>query len=105
MKSYERSLIEPNTTNIVKSDDLTNELFKDTYVFSFLDKNLKKVVVSVTEDKLLSLSIFDRLSTDYQVSEITLDQDHINFLASIMLEFTKKGNLDKLKKKLGQANE
>ena len=39
MKSYERSLIEPNTTNIVKSDDLTNELFKDTYVFSFLDKN------------------------------------------------------------------
>ena len=39
MKSYERSLIEPNTTNIVKSDDLTNELFKDTYVFDFLDKN------------------------------------------------------------------
>ena len=39
MKSFERSLIEPNTTNVVKSDDLTNELFKDTYVFSFLDKN------------------------------------------------------------------
>lgn len=39
LKAYERSLIEPNTTSIVKSDDLANELFKDTYVFSFLDKN------------------------------------------------------------------
>ena len=42
MKSYERSLIEPDTTQIVKSDDLSNELFKDTYVFNFLDKeNIK----------------------------------------------------------------
>ena len=39
MASYERSLIEPTTSNITKSDDLTNELFKDTYVFDFLDKN------------------------------------------------------------------
>ena len=39
MASYERSLIEPTTSNIVKSDDLSNELFKDTYVFDFLDKN------------------------------------------------------------------
>ena len=39
MKAYERSLIEPNTTTVVKSNDLTNELFKDTYVFNFLDKN------------------------------------------------------------------
>ena len=39
MKAYERSLIEPTTSNITKSDDLTNELFKDTYVFDFLDKN------------------------------------------------------------------
>ena len=38
MKAYERSLIEPETTNIIKSDDLTNELFKDTYAFNFLDK-------------------------------------------------------------------
>ena len=42
MKSYERSLIEPDTINIVKSDDLSNELFKDTYVFDFIDKkNIK----------------------------------------------------------------
>ena len=38
MKSYERSLIEPTTSTSVKSDDLSNELFKDTYVFDFLDK-------------------------------------------------------------------
>ena len=41
MKTYERSLIESNTTSIVKSDNLTNELFKDTYVFNFLDKKKK----------------------------------------------------------------
>ena len=39
LKAYERSLIEPSTTSIIKSDDLTKELFKDTYVFDFLDKN------------------------------------------------------------------
>jgi len=39
MKAYERSLIKPNTTTVVKSNDLTNELFKDTYVFNFLNKN------------------------------------------------------------------
>ena len=38
MKAFERSLIEPSTTTVVKSDDLSNELFKDTYVFDFLDK-------------------------------------------------------------------
>ena len=38
MKAYERSLIEPNTTPAVKSDDSINEIFKDTYAFNFLDK-------------------------------------------------------------------
>ncbi len=42
MKAYERSLINPTTSNNIKSNDLTNELFKDTYVFDFLDKeNIK----------------------------------------------------------------
>ena len=42
LKSYERSLIEPTTSVSIKSDDLSNELFKDTYVFNFLDKeNIK----------------------------------------------------------------
>ena len=38
LKAYERSLIEPITTEIMKSDDLNKELFKETYVFDFLDK-------------------------------------------------------------------
>ena len=40
MKAYERSLIEPITTEVINtsSEDLINELFKDTYVFDFLDK-------------------------------------------------------------------
>ena len=39
MKSYERSLINPIKTEVIeKSDDLINEIFKDTYVFDFLDK-------------------------------------------------------------------
>jgi predicted nuclease of restriction endonuclease-like (RecB) superfamily len=42
MKAYERSLIKPSTTSIVKSDDLTKELFKDTYVFDFIDKEKVK---------------------------------------------------------------
>lgn len=39
MKAYERSLINPTTTEAINNSlDLTNELFKDTYVFDFLDK-------------------------------------------------------------------
>ena len=39
LKLYERSLIKPDTTPIVKSDDSINEIFKDTYVIEFTDKN------------------------------------------------------------------
>ena len=40
LKAYERSLIEPDTSPIItSSQDLTNELFKDTYVFDFIDIN------------------------------------------------------------------
>ena len=54
LKAYERSLIEPTTTEIVQTstDEIVNELFKDTYVFEFLDrekikseKDLKKQMV------------------------------------------------------------
>ena len=38
MKRYERSLIEPITSPVVKSNDSINELFKDTYVFDYVDK-------------------------------------------------------------------
>jgi len=40
LKAYERSLIEPETSpDITASNELTNELFKDTYVFDFIDIN------------------------------------------------------------------
>lgn len=41
LRAYERSLIEPTTTEILNAsnDELVNELFKDTYVFDFLDRN------------------------------------------------------------------
>ena len=40
LKAYERSLIEPETSpDIATSNELTNELFKDTYVFDFIDIN------------------------------------------------------------------
>ena len=42
MKAYERSLIEPDTTEVVKSGDSIKELFKDTIVIDFLDKNKLK---------------------------------------------------------------
>ncbi len=38
LKAYERSLIKPSVTETIKSDDLSKELFKDTYVFDFIDK-------------------------------------------------------------------
>ena len=45
MKAYERNLIEPTTTEIVhaSNDELINELFKDTYVFDFLDRDKSKL--------------------------------------------------------------
>ena len=40
LKAYERSLIEPEISpDITTSNELTNELFKDTYVFDFIDIN------------------------------------------------------------------
>ena len=45
MKSYERSLVNPITTEVITtSEDLTNELFKDTYVFDFVDKEKMKMI-------------------------------------------------------------
>ena len=38
-QAYERNLIEPSTSISVKSDDSTNEIFKDVYVFDFLNEN------------------------------------------------------------------
>ena len=55
LKAYDRSLIEPTTSNITKSDDLSNELFKDTYVFDFLDKN------NIKNEKALKDQMIDNI--------------------------------------------
>ena len=55
LKAYDRSLIEPTTSNITKSDDLSNELFKNTYVFDFLDKN------SIKNEKGLKDQMIDNI--------------------------------------------
>ena len=55
LKAYDRSLIEPTTSNITKSNDLSNELFKDTYVFDFLDKN------SIKNEKDLKDQMIDNI--------------------------------------------
>ena len=55
LKAYERSLIEPTTTDVVKSDDLTSELYKDTYVFDFIDKN------KINNERDLTNSLIDNI--------------------------------------------
>ncbi len=55
MKAYERSLIKPDITPIVKSDDLTNELFEDTYVFDFIDRK------SLKDEKDLKNQMIDNI--------------------------------------------
>ena len=56
MKSYERSLINPIKTDVIeKSDDLINEIFKDTYVFDFLDKE------SIKTEKDLKNQMIDNI--------------------------------------------
>ena len=40
LQAYERSLIEPTTSEVISiNNDMVNELFKDTYVFDFIDIN------------------------------------------------------------------
>ena len=58
MKSYERSLIEPDTSSVVKSDDSLKELFKETYVFDFIDKNNIKTEKDLKNQMIDNIIIF-----------------------------------------------
>ncbi|MCR5462139.1 MAG: PDDEXK nuclease domain-containing protein [bacterium] len=51
-QTYERDLIEPDTSVSIKNDDTIKELFKDTYVFNFLTKENTKTEKS-TKDALI----------------------------------------------------
>ena len=61
LKTYERSLIEPETSPVISSyTELTNELFKDTYVFDFIDINNIK-----TEKELYCKEVIKKHSKDF----------------------------------------
>ena len=51
-RAYERNLIEPDTSMLVKKDDSIKELFKDNYFFDFLNKENTKTEKS-TKDALI----------------------------------------------------
>ena len=88
MKAYERSLIKPTTSNITKSDDLSNELFKDTYVFDFLDKNNIKSEKNL-KDQMIDIIIkflqelgpgFSLVGKEYKLVTPTNEEFYIDIL-------------------------
>ena len=59
LRAYERSLIEPETSPVISSStELTNELFKDTYVFDFIDINNIKTEKELQNSLLQNISKF-----------------------------------------------
>ncbi|MCR5308166.1 MAG: PDDEXK nuclease domain-containing protein [bacterium] len=48
-KAYERGIIEPSTTPSTKTDVLNKGLFKDSYVFDFLNKDNTKTEKAITK--------------------------------------------------------
>ena len=88
MKAYERSLIEPDTTDIVKSDDSLKELFKDTIVIDFLDKNnlktekdLKKQMIDNIIKFLNELGPgFSLVGKEYKLTTPTDEEFYIDLL-------------------------
>lgn len=67
---------------------------------SFLDKNLTRIILSVTEDGLLKMTIMTRGNTRYYMTDVIFDKEHLSFLGKAMSEFYKTGKLDKLKKQV-----
>lgn len=67
---------------------------------SFLDKNLTRIILSITEDGLLKMTIMTRGNTRYYMTDVVFDKEHLSFLGKVMSEFYKTGKLDKLKKQV-----
>ena len=65
-KAYERGIIEPSTTPSVKNEDLTKDLFKDSYVFDFLNKDNTKTEKSITKTLVDNvISFIQELGVDF----------------------------------------
>ena len=90
LRAYERSLIEPTTTEIVNAsnDELVNELFKDTYVFDFLDRNkiksekdLKNQMIENVLKLLQELGPgFSLVGKEYKLTTPTEEEFYIDLL-------------------------
>ena len=101
LKAYERSLIEPKISpDITTSTELTNELFKDTYVFDFIDinnikseKELQKTLLQNITKFLIELgngfsfvSGKYKLKVEYDFYEIDLLFYHIPSHSYVVIE-------------------
>ena len=89
LKAYERSLIEPITTEVIStSTDLTNELFKETYVFDFIDinkirneKDLKNQMIDNIIKFLNELGPgFSLVGKEYKLTTPTNEEFYIDLL-------------------------
>ena len=101
LNAYERSLLEPDISpTITVSEDLTNELFKDTYVFDFIDinnikseKELQKTLIQNISNFILELgngfsfvSEKYKLKVDEEYYEIDLLFYHIPSHSYVVIE-------------------
>ena len=101
LNAYERSLLEPDISpTITVSEDLTNELFKDTYVFDFIDinnikseKDLQKTLIQNISKFILELgngfsfvSEKYKLKVDEEYYEIDLLFYHIPSHSYVVIE-------------------
>ena len=90
LRAYERSLIESTTTEIVNAsnDELVIELFKDTYVFDFLDRNkiksekdLKNQMIENVLKLLQELGPgFSLVGKEYKLTTPTEEEFYIDLL-------------------------
>ena len=89
MKAYESSLINAITTEIITTPNkLTNELFKDSYVFDFIDKekikNKKDLNQQIVNNIIRCLQElgpgFSLVSKEYKILTPTIEEFYIDLL-------------------------
>ncbi|MDE5867422.1 MAG: PDDEXK nuclease domain-containing protein [Anaeroplasmataceae bacterium] len=100
LQAYQRSLIEPTTSPIMHDDSSINELFKDTYVFDFIDihqirneRQLQSALLQNISKLLLELgngfsfvSEKYKLKTEHETYEIDLLFYHIPSHCYVVIE-------------------
>ncbi|MCR5462332.1 MAG: PDDEXK nuclease domain-containing protein [bacterium] len=87
-QAYERNLIEPSTSISIKSDDSTNEIFKDVYVFDFLNRNntrTEKDLTNTLVDNIIKFiqelgSDFAFVGKEYKIITPTNETFYIDIL-------------------------